>query len=254
MSDDAPRKFFVLRFADGFGCAWRAVPFVLGRRRLRRLAVLPFLICLVIYIVLFAVAIAVAGDVADMMVGEATTWWLSVLRAAVVTTGLVLFVIVAAFTYTVTCFVLAGPLYEWLSAAVEREVTGQVSEEPFSIRAMLGDMARGVTYALLLLFIELWVLLFGLVFVPVTTALAFAGSAVLLSMEYMEYPMERRRMGLRARFAFARRHFWEVLGLGLPILLGLLIPFVGPLSLPVGVVGGTLLFLQVNGPGEVRQD
>ncbi len=237
----------MLRFADGFGCAWRAVPFVLGRRRLRRLAVLPFLICLLVYIILFAVAIAVAGNVADMVVGEATTWWQSALRAVVMATELVLFVIVAAFTYTVTCFVVAGPLYEWLSAAVEREVTGQVSEEPFSIRAMLGDLVRGVTYALLLLFIELWVLLFGLIFAPVTIVLALAGSAVLLSMEYMEYPMERRRMRLRARFAFTRRHFWEVLGLGLPILFGLLVPFVGALSLPVGVVGGTLLFLQVTG-------
>jgi len=142
---------------------------------------------------------------------------------------------------------VAGPLYDWLSAGAERELTGRVTEEPFSVGALVSDIVRGLVYALLLLFIELWVLLFGLVLVPFTTLLAFAASAVLLSLEYMEYPMERRRMGLRARFAFAGRHFWEVLGLGLPVLFGLLIPFAGALSLPVGVVGGTLLFLRING-------
>ncbi len=76
------------------------------------------------------------------------------------------------------------------------------------------------------------------------------GSGRMLAFEFLDYPMGRRRMGLRARARFARRHTWEMLGLGLPLLLGSMVPVLGAACMPVGVAGGTLLLLRLRGEAE----
>jgi uncharacterized protein involved in cysteine biosynthesis len=162
--------------------------------------------------------------------------------------------IVGAFTYTLTCLVVAAPLYEWLSAAVEKRLTGGVQEEPFSLKNMLVDIWRALTATVKALLIEIGVLIFGFLLMPVTSVLAALASAVLLCLEYCDYPMGRRRMVFRDRLRFARRHFWEMLGLGLPMLFVMAIPFVGALFLPIGVVAGTILFVEIDRPGGAEAD
>ena len=76
--------------------------------------------------------------------------------------------------------------------------------------------------------------------------LVVPASAVLLALQCMDYPMDRRRLGLRGKLAFARGHMWELLGMGLPILPVLAIPFVGALGLPFAVVGATILFVELQ--------
>ena len=144
------------------------------------------------------------------------------------------------------CFVVAAPLYELLSAAVEKQVTGRVQEEPFSVGAVLLDVWHAVVDTIKILLLEVVVLIFGLLLVPVTTVVALALSAVLLGLEFLDYPMGRRRMRFRVRLRFARTHCWELLGLGMPLLIGLAVPFAGVLCLPLGVIGGTMLFLDLS--------
>lgn len=240
------RAFFLIRLLRGMAYPFRGARMLWGDRRLLTLAMLPFALCLLLYVGFFAAVVLLADDAADLVIRPGT-WWRDVLHAALVFTFPILFLIVAAFTYTISCFVVAGPLYEWLSAGVERRVLGEAAEEPFTLRNMLVDLARGLGHGLAILLVELVVLVAGLLLVPVTTVLAVLASAVLLAAEYLEYPMERRRMSLRSRRQFVRRHFWELMGLGLPLLAGLAVPLVGVLSLPFGVVGGTLLFLELEG-------
>jgi CysZ protein len=192
-------------------------------------------------------------NVADLVIAPGA-WWRTVLRALLMVGLPLVLVVLSAFTYTLLCFVVAGPLYDWLSAAVERRLTGRVAEEPSSLRNVLVDFGRSIWLAALMLLTELGVLLVGLLLVPVTTVLAVAASAVLLALEFLDYPMGRRRMTIRQRLAFASRHRWELLGFGLPMLLGLMVPFVGAAFLPVGVVGGTVLFLQLDHCGAVPGD
>ncbi len=245
MHERKAQPFFVVRFLRGLACAFRALPLVLGSRRMFVLSVVPFLVCLAIYVAFFFGVIALADDVAGLVI-EPGTWWRAVIRVALMVSLPLAFLVIAVFTYTLACFAVAGPLYEWLSAAVERKITGGVEEEPFRVRNMLLDVVRGIGFAIGMLLVQLCILLLAFLFVPVTTVLALLGSAVLLALEFLDYPMGRRRMSLRARVRFARRHGWELLGLGLPLLLGLMVPFVGAVFLPVGVVGGTLLFVHLS--------
>ncbi len=163
-----------------------------------------------------------------------------------VTLGLGFF-LALVFTYTAACMAVAAPFYEALSAAVERKLAGRVEEEPFSLPGLLADVWRVVRLTALLLVLELVVVLFGLLVVPVTTVVAFGLSGVLLALELTDPPMERRRLRIRRRLSFARRHLWEMMGLGVVLLLLLGIPFVGAVFLPLGVVGGTILFVEARG-------
>ena len=245
MADRRGQASFVTRFLRGMACPFRAVPVILGNGRMMLLSLLPFAVCLAIYVGFFIGVLNMSDNAADAIIQPGTPLR-NALHTALVITFPILFLIVAVFTYTVACFAVAAPLYEWLSAAAERHLTGQVTEEPFSVLGMLGDVARGVGHGLVVLLLELFVLIFGLLAVPVTTALAVLASAVLLSVEFLDYPMERRRMSLRRKAAFVRQYGWELAGLGLPLLGALAVPVIGAACLPVGVVGGTLLFLELT--------
>jgi CysZ protein len=236
-------------FLRGLACPFRAFPLILRSRRMLLLGLLPFVLCLLIYVGFFVAVLLLTDDVVGLIV-EPGAWWRTVLRVALLVALPVAFLVFSVFTYTAFCFVVAGPLYEWLSAGAERAVTGSVEEEPFSVRGMLVDLGRALMLAVAVLSIELFVLVLSILLVPVTTVLGVMASAVLLAVEYLDYPMGRRRMGLRQRVRFARRHVWELLGLGLPLLFCLMVPFVGALFLPVGVVGGTLLFVELQGRPE----
>jgi uncharacterized protein involved in cysteine biosynthesis len=221
---------------------------VLGSRRLLALSLLPFLLCLLIYVGIFIAALALTDNVADLVVSPGG-WWRTAVRAALMLALPLAFLLAAAFTYTAACLVLAGPLYEYLSAAVERRLKGSAPEEPFRAGRFVADTGRALLLTAVVLLAELAVLLFSLLFVPVTTVLAVMASAVLLAFEMLDYPMGRRRMDIRARLRFARRHFWELLVLGLPMLLALMVPVVGAVFLPLGVVGGTVLFVRLEAGG-----
>lgn len=245
MNERGKQASFVDRFLQGLGCAFRAVPMILGSGRMILLSLLPFAVCLLIYAAVFVTVIALSDNAADAIVQPGTALR-NVLHVLLEIAFVVVFLVIAVFTYTVASMAIAAPLYEWLSAAAERRATGNVVEEPFSLRAMLGDIARGVGHGLVVLLIEMFVLVFGLLLVPVTTVLAVMASAVLLSLGFMDHPLERRRTPWRRKVEFVKKHVWELMGLGLPMLGALAIPVIGAACLPIGVVGGTLLYLQLT--------
>ncbi len=239
------RRTFLGRTVHGFGCVVRAATMVLRSPRILLLAGLPFALCMVLYVAFFGVTLAFVDEVVDVVI-QPGAWWRNALRwAMVVTVPLAVFVL-SVFTYTFACLVIAAPLYEFLSATVERRLTGLVAEEPFTLKAMLQDIWRALADTARILLIEVGVLMLGLIFVPVTTVLAAMASAVLLALEYCDYPMGRRRMPFSERLGFARRHIWEMFGLGMPLLFALGIPFVGVAFLPLGVIGGTILFVELR--------
>lgn len=238
-----------VRFLRGVGCAFRGIDLVLGSFRTFVCAALPFALCMLLYVAVFASLVAFDADLVDLVL-EPGAWWRTALRIALAVAlwGAVLLLMAVAFS--AVCFAIAGPLYELLSSAVERRLTGKVQEEPFSVRNMLVDLLRGIGHAVVILAIEVCIIILGFLFIPVTTVLAFMASALLLAVEYIDYPMGRRRMNLKQKVRFARANAWELLGLGAPLLLGLMVPFVGVASLPVGVAGGTLLFVRLAEPTE----
>jgi len=233
------------RVSHGARCTLRAVPMLLKSRRLVLWSLLPFLLGVVLYTVGFGALFYWLSGLTDAIL-EGGSWWRATLRVLLQIAIVCVAVVATVFTFTTACLALAGPLYEWLSSSAERVATGRVVEYPFSLRRMLADYARIAAWMGGILIIEMCVLIAGFCIPVVGPILVVPASAVLLALQCMDYPMDRRRLGLRGKLAFARSHTWELAGMGLPILPILAIPFIGALALPFAVVGATILFAELH--------
>ncbi len=168
-------------------------------------------------------------------------WYLA--KAFVALSMLVLSALLALMVVSI----VAAPLYELVSEAVEREYTGRAVEGTGflgSIR-LIGEEIKKAVFILIVPTLFL--------FIPGINVLATLVAAFLIGWDFCDYPMARRGWSFRRRLQFVLRDAWAVLGFGL----WLVIPFVQIFLMPLSVPGGTLLILEaleregelVSGPG-----
>ena len=143
------------------------------------------------------------------------------------------------FAVLLTCFIVAllvvsvvsAPLYEIVSIAIERDVTGgPVQELSFkaSVR-MIGEELKKVVFIICITIL--------LLFIPGLNVLSTLIAAFLIGWDFYDFP---RGWTFRQRFNFVLKDFWAVMGLGF----WLVIPFVNIVLMPLAVAGGTLLNLE----------
>lgn len=153
--------------------------------------------------------------------------------------------------------ILLAPLNDRLSEQVERAVLGGRGA-PFVFRQFVGDVGQGIAHSLLNLVALVGATLAALALnlVPFVGPLAATAAGLLVSssfaaVEFTDWPMARRRMSWRAKWAVARAHAPTYLGLGLGLQLLLAVPVLNLLLLPVAVTAGTLLYCDLAKRGEV---
>ncbi|MFW7378829.1 MAG: EI24 domain-containing protein [Oligoflexus sp.] len=130
--------------------------------------------------------------------------------------------------------ILAAPIYDVVSVAIERDMRhGQVDE--ISLWASLRLIPEELKKVIVILAISLFLLL-----IPGLNLLALFVTAFLIGWDFYDYPLARRGWSFRQRWNFVRGDIWAVMGLGL----WLTIPFVQFLLMPLAVAGGTLLNLE----------
>ncbi|SMF29993.1 EI24 domain-containing protein [Pseudobacteriovorax antillogorgiicola] len=129
--------------------------------------------------------------------------------------------------------IISAPIYEVVSAAVERDKTGKVVEISLweSIKLIPEELKKivailGVSIVLMLL--------------PIVNFVAVFLTAFLIGWDFYDYPLARRGQSFRQRREAALKDFWSIMGLGL----WLTIPGLQIFLYPFAVVGGTLLNLE----------
>ena len=126
--------------------------------------------------------------------------------------------------------VLAAPLYEIVSCAVERDRLGTVVEISWrQSLLMVVEEAKKVSFILLLTLLAM--------LIPGLNVLALFIPAFLLGWDFCDYPLARRGWSFKRRLRFTFNNFWQVTGLGL----WLIIPALQFILAPLAVAGGTLL-------------
>src|SRR5262249_12014952 len=93
----------------------------------------------------------------------------------------------------------------------------------------------------------------ALVPLPIYPVLAYLWSAVWLCFEYLDLPMARHLYAFREVRAALRSARPISLGFGGPLAALFLVPIVNLVSVPVGVVGGTLLYADLRRSGLLPQ-
>jgi len=150
--------------------------------------------------------------------------------------------------------VIASPFNDALSEKTEEIATGHPAP-PFSLKKFLKDMIRIVGIELAKTFCLLLIpfILFILNIIPVLGSIVYASltflfGALSVGFSYTDLPASRKVTPFKERVAFARRHLWSLIGLGMIFL----IPFFSLLFAAPMVVGGTLLSLHLSAEEEKR--
>ncbi|MDH5490816.1 MAG: EI24 domain-containing protein [Myxococcales bacterium] len=175
-----------------------------------------------------------------------------VLGALLVIVGIV---IVSALTT-----VIAAPFNDALSEEVERLSTGRAGP-PFAFSRLLRDLLRTVGLELLKLLLYASVMLPALLLSFALPAIgqvlysifAFLFTALYFAIDYVDWPAARRNLGVGYRTSIVRRRFLPMFGFGTGVWLFLLIPLLNLLFMPAAVAGGTLLFIDMEGPAPPEQ-
>ncbi|MEM9074690.1 MAG: EI24 domain-containing protein [Myxococcota bacterium] len=151
--------------------------------------------------------------------------------------------------------IIAAPFNGALSAAVEKIATGRGTGDE-GLAVLVRDIGRTIVLEIVKLG------LFLLVMIPMFmlqcaapgvgsilyTIFGFVFTAWYWGLDYVDWPAERRGWKVGQRFANARKRFMPMFGFGTGVWLFLFVPVLNLLFMPAAVAGGTLLFLDMEGP------
>ncbi len=177
--------------------------------------------------------------------------WIGGLLRVLLTLGLLL---VSGFLFAQFGTLLGAPWYGKLSEAIERQQTGQLQAIEVGLA---GDLGRAVTYELK----KLVILALGgigflaLEIIPAAgaaagTALGISVGALLVGLDFLDSPMERRRLRFRTKLGWVLRP--DTMPFALTCLGLVSVPLLNLVTVPICVASGTLFFcdrIRPNLPG-----
>ncbi|MBF0441020.1 MAG: EI24 domain-containing protein [Oligoflexales bacterium] len=142
-------------------------------------------------------------------------------------------VILLALSSIMLTSVVSAPIYEIVSAAVERELNnGHVGEISFAKSVLL--VKEEFKKAIFILFVSIIILV-----IPFLNIFSIFTSAFFLGWEFYDFPMARRGWSFGKRLRYVAKDWIKVTTFGL----WLMIPFLQIVMMPLAVPGGTILCL-----------
>lgn len=179
------------------------------------------------------------------VIGQLVTGWIpDDLRVFAQALIFVLALLVGYFLYLPLARVFLAPFSEAISRKAHSISTGNSG-----FGSNLGwarAMIEGLKLAVLHLSIALVAVILGIVFPPIGTPVGIVVAVFLCGLDFLDVPLSARGMPLGKKLGVVGRNKFLALGFGAASYLMLLIPGVNLLSLPVGVIGATLLTDQLD--------
>ncbi len=157
----------------------------------------------------------------------------------------ILVLLVGALTFSFAAGIIASPFNDILAKKTEPRSSPPLLSPPElsfagNIRIVLIDLAKTIAASLMGIFALL------VSWVPILNVVSFAIAFCLVSFQYLSYPQTRRGEGLLRGLSFILAHPLSCLGFGAVMTFFFAIPFVSSLAMPLGVVGGTLLYARAQ--------
>lgn len=219
------------QFWQGIKFFFAGLPLLIKYPRLLTLSLIPILITVVL---LISLAFGSAWLVGQLLANTSAEW-----RAFFQVFAFLLALLLGYSLYLPLARVLLAPFSEALSRQTHVLTHGAVAYQ-----SSLG-WARAMWEGLKLVALQLVVLLVGFVIsfgLPVLGHLLWIGlTIVVCALDYLDVPLTARGLPLRAKLKLLWQHKALTLGFGVAGYVLLFIPVINLLSLPVGVIGATLL-------------
>lgn len=232
----------------GFGVPFRGVELILGNKRVRRYAILPFLLVVITFLAGIAFALPALVGFVPMFANSALG--LLGLASGGIASG-ALYVTLLLVTWPMAIFALlfalflvskliAAPFYALLAERVLVE-TGLRRDTPFRLSEWIALSGRLFVIALIkiAIFTIVGLALFILSFIPGVGLFTAFGFLLMASFDIVDISLEALNMGLMERFRFFRDEFPAFVGLACMLGLVFLIPGLNFFLFPAAVAGSS---------------
>lgn len=233
---------------QAFGYLLRGAQMLTNRKLLPFVAI-PLLINLVIFGTLVTVTLSSVGSYIDQLVNMLPEW-LSFLRWLLWPLVGITLSLITGYFFTAVALLIASPFNSLLAEKAEELITGQPVDSLEGIGAALADIPRSLLREIqkILYYLPLLLLVLVLSFIPAINFLApvmwFLLGAWMMSVQYLDYPMDNHRLPFRDVKEAARSRRLSSLGFGGAIALITGIPVLNFFVVPAAVVGATLYWCE----------
>jgi CysZ protein len=236
-------------FSTGFLYPFRAGRFIIRNSVLYKYIFIPFIISVAVFSMAAYGGLSVFDYFVTQHLPQGDIWYWLILKGLIWISAILLTIIVLFFSFTVLGNLIASPFNDVLSERSEEILAGEVIDAgPFSPILFIKDTGKILLNEALKmsLFVCCMLFLFALNLVPVLGAMLYVVLAFLLTLyflviEYTGFVFSRKRLTLKDQRKFIRKNKLLCAGFGCGAFILLAIPFVQLFSIPMGVVGATLL-------------
>lgn len=235
--------------AAGLLAPWRAISFLVANKGLWLLALAPFLLNILLFGLALWFGVFSFQRWIQTWLPTDDSWWWSLLYYLLFVLVVLAFLGLLVYLFVIVGRILAAPFLELLTRRTEAIVLGRAQNpEAFGfwegiLRVFFQETKKMVIYLLIMagLLVFHLVPVLGSVFY---TVLAFLVTCFFLCLEFLDFPLERRGLSLKAKMAYAWRLKIGGLFFGASIMAGFLIPVLNMAFLPAAAIGGTLYYLE----------
>lgn len=244
------------KFMTGFRYPWLGARFILKHPGLYKYIFVPLLINLLVFSMAAYWGLNFYGGLIGKYVPQSDAWYWLLLYYILWIFAILLAAVLVFFTFTVIGNLIASPFNDILSEKTEDLLKGATENAtPFSIKLFLKESAQILLDEIrkMSLFVGCMVLLFFLNAIPVIGVLLYSVLSFLLTtyflvVEYTGFVFSRKNLGFKNQRKFISQRKMVCAGFGCSAFLLLAIPFVQFFSIPMGVVGATILYHDALAP------
>ena len=242
-------------FITGFSSTFRAFPFILKNSMLRFL-ILPLIVnislmCAIIWLV-FIKAYPVLHSI--FIFDQWYLQWIQYLAAPLL---VILLLIAAFFTYSITGTIIVSPFLDIISLKTENAIGGIVPDPGFTLKGVWRMLTGMIKLLVLMLFLYIIVLPVNLIPVLGTffySALSFLLTAFFCGFQFYDMPLERRGFTFSEKFRVGREFASTVTGTGAAFILMSFVPVIGFLGIVVSACGATIAFREIMDKSIARKN
>ena len=229
---------------------------LLTRSGLKRFVIIPVLLNILFFSLLMGVGVHFISLFINHYVYLLPEWlhWLKwLLWIVFFFTG----AIIVIYCFTIITNLICAPFNGLLSERVEKVLTGKTPSLETSFGEALTEIPRSLKreWSKIKYYLPRAIFLIILFFIPVVNIIAsvlwFIFVCWMMAVEYMDYPIDNRKLDFKRLLKYLKQHCLTSLGFGFAVIIASLIPVINFVIIPAAVIGGTCMWIEKerNGPG-----
>jgi len=235
------------QIAKGFLLPYQGLKFIFSHKKLLTFVGLPIVINFFVYGLIIWLFVRFATGSLTFL--SMDIWYERLLYYAVIGIGVVLLLFLMLFIFVALANILGSFFYEFLSRKtakilkIEEKETSTKSAE--TVKLMWESFGGGIKRILIFIIAQLALLIISLlplIGAIIITVMNIMVTGWFLAMEFLDFEFDRREWSFDKKMKVWEKNKWSMLGFGLGVLTGSVVPIFNIIFLPGCVVAASLYY------------